>query len=621
MCGIIGGISYTGEYFPDQNGLSSGAEYLKFRGPDDHGELLLERSTAKVAFAHRRLSIVDLTTNGRQPMTSVSGRSCIVFNGEIYNYKFLKQELEARKVAFRTQSDTEVILNAFEHWGIERALDKLDGMFAFALYDLETNQLILARDRFGKKPLYYFSRPGQLAFSSDIRSFSSIASIPKKIDFHALGYFFSELSTPHEHSIWMDVKKLKPGNFLKFDADGIQEYKPYWGIVYTENCTLKRPDLIERTEQLLSDAVKKRLVADVNVGAMLSGGIDSSLVVAKMAEQSSGRIKTYAVRFNDAEFDESPHSRYVAKLFDADHTEMVVEPNDLGDLSSLVGEFGEPFADVSMIPTYLVSKEISKHEKVVLGGDGGDELFAGYNSYYNAHKFDSVKNLKFLHPLVRKVQRIYPSYRTDFMLRLMMQAEQPRHHLLNRNMGFEGRELRRLSRDPRFYAALEHEHKFIWDTYAPHSRSDLINVMSASLKTRLLNDYLVKIDRASMYASLEMRSPFLDRDLIQFASTLHSGQLLHRNEPKSILKDIAKKYFKVDFIYRNKMGFGVPMGEWFRNDLKGNLTEIVLEGKQNLVDLDYGYIEEIITEHCSRKADHTHKLWALYVFHLWSNNQ
>lgn len=620
MCGVVGGISFRGTFFPSKEELMAAADYLKFRGPDDAGEIFFDQASVKVALAHRRLSIIDLSSNGHQPMMSSSGKSCIVFNGEIYNYKLLRSELVARKFLFNTQSDTEVILNSFECWGIEGTLARLDGMFAFALYDLENEALILARDRFGKKPLYYFVRSGQLAFSSDIRGFDGIRSIPKSIDLHALGYFFAELSTPHEHSIWQDIKKLKPANYLQFDVSGISRYKTYWNARSEGVCHLNRTELVERADEMLSAAVKKRLVADVKVGALLSGGIDSSLVVAKMAEHCSS-VKTYSVGFNEAAFNELPYARSVASVFATDHTEILMQPDSLLEINKLIIEFGEPFADVSMIPTYLISKEISKTEKVVLGGDGGDELFGGYYSYYFAHKFDLVKKYGSFYPIARMLNQIYPSYRADFLVRLLKQAGRPRYSLLNRNLGFDTLGLKQLFNDDRFFAALDREHEQIWEGFSVNSRHDLINVMSASLKTRLLNDYLVKIDRATMYASLEMRSPFLDRDLSEFASTLTPEQLLNRGETKSVLKDLALKYFPPDFVYRNKMGFAVPVGEWFKGKLTQSLQEIVLDGRQNLIGLDYPHIEQVIKDHCSGVSDHTHKLWALYVFHIWANSQ
>ena len=621
MCGIAGGISFTGEFFPKREELLEASDFLKFRGPDDRGELFLDGTAAKIAFAHRRLSVIDLSEKGRQPMMSSSGRSCIVFNGEIYNYQALRRELEKKNFTFNTLSDTEVILNAYECWGIEKALDRLDGMFAFALFDLRDNLLFLARDRFGKKPLYFFRNDRQLFFSSDIRSFRVISSIPREVDTHALGYLFSELSTPLEHTIWRDVKKLPPGNYLTFDSGGMKLCKPYSHLKYSEDCRLKREDILATTGELIARAVKKRLTADVAVSALLSGGIDSSLIVANMAEQVSGRIKTYSIGFHEDEFNELPYARTVAEKFNTDHTEIMLRPHSLLNISGLIGEFGEPFCDASMLPTYWISKEVGKSEKVVLGGDGGDELFGGYDSYIFARKFDFYKYYGFLLPAAKALQRIHRSYRTDLLLKILQQTRKPAYTLLDRNMGFGPFDLKRLFNDKTFYKACENEHRVIWEMFSPHSAHAVINLMSASLKTRLLNDYLVKVDRATMYASLEMRSPFLDKDLSDFAITLKPAQIYDSGRPKSILKDIAARYFGHDFANRTKMGFSMPVGEWFRGDLSKDMKEVILGGKQGLVDLNYEFIESVINSHCTRAADNTHKLWTLFVFHIWANNQ
>lgn len=619
MCGILGGVSFEGDFFPVQQELKEGSHFLTYRGPDDQGELLLETSRSKVSLAHRRLSIIDLSAKGHQPMISSSGRTIIVFNGEIYNYHLLRKELALQGYYFKSNSDTEVILNGFECWGIEKTLRKLDGMFSFALFDKQDDFLFLARDPFGKKPLYYLVDNNKIAFSSDIRSFKKITGISLTLNLHALGYFFAELSTPHEQTIWREVKKVKPGSFLRFGDGGISTYKTYWQLNYTEDCALDRHEIIEKTEFLLNESVKKRLVADVRVSALLSGGIDSSLVVAKMAENTTGRVKTYSIGFKEELFNELPYARQVAGKFNTDHTELIINPKDLDNVRQLILEYGEPFADSSMIPTYLMSREISRNEKVVLGGDGGDELFAGYYAYYFANKYDKVKQFGFAGPFAEMLHKVYPTYRTDLLTKLLLQAQYPPYTLLNRNFGFSENDLKSLFPDPCFVKALNNEHEYVWKEFSPHSRNDLINLLSASLKTRLLNDYLVKVDRASMYASLEMRTPFLDKDLAEFAATLKPQQLFHRTGTKSILKEISERYFSKEFTHRSKMGFGVPLGDWFRGDLINDLKEVLLGEKQKLVDFNYAFIEKVIDEHNHGEIDHTHRLWALYVFHVWAN--
>ncbi|HYF70807.1 MAG TPA: asparagine synthase (glutamine-hydrolyzing) [Ohtaekwangia sp.] len=620
MCGI-GGILDFKNNRPTKDETSAFVKPLNHRGPDKEEQTLLENEWGYVWLAHRRLSIIDLTDAGNQPMVSCSGRSIIVFNGEIYNYKALRDDLTKQGFQFRSHSDTEVILNAFECWGIEKTLLRLDGMFAFALFDKATTSLYLARDRFGKKPLYYFAEGDRLIFSSDIRSFRAINSISLNLDLHALGYYFAELATPHECTIWKEVKKVKPASYLQFNHTGVSKNIAYWELVYSENCSLSRNDIIEKADYLLGQAVKKRLVADVKVSALLSGGIDSSLVVAKMAQESGERINTYSVGFKENDFNELPYARQVAEKFNTRHNEYILDSNSLQDLTGLILEYGEPFADSSMIPTYLISKQISQHEKVVLGGDGGDEVFGGYYSYHFARKFDSVKRLAWTYPFAKLANRWLPSYRSDFLVRLFQQAKLPRYTLLNRSLGFDESELRELLNEDMFYKSLAREHNYIWNHYAPASSNDVVNVLSASFKTRLLNDYLVKVDRATMYASLEMRTPFLDKELAEFGATLKPSQIFYKSGTKSILKEIAGRYFSPEFVHRKKMGFGIPVNKWFKNEFSSHLSEVILGGKQSMIDLNYGYIEKLINEHRTGKADHTHKIWSLYVFHIWATNQ
>lgn len=621
MCGIVGGVSYQDKFVFDKLLLSSASDYLKYRGPDSAGEQFFKSGNACVSLGHRRLSIIDLTADANQPMTSFSGRTTIVFNGEIYNYREVREELVQSGAQFKTHSDTEVILNAVETWGIRRALTRLDGMFAFGLFDRRTNVVHLARDRFGKKPLYYSDDLKQIAFSSDIRSLELIMPGRLEIDLHSLGYYFAELSTPLEGTVWRQIKKMKPASFLTFSEKGVEEYDLYWKLQYTESCTMHQADIVERTNILLENAVKKRLVADVKVSALLSGGIDSSLMVAKMSELSSTPVKTYSVGFREATFNELPYARYVADKFKTDHTEIMLDPTSIVDHRALIREFGEPFADSSMIPTYLISKEISRNEKVVLGGDGGDELFAGYSSYYFAYKFDKFKNLAALAPLVQFINKYVRGYRINFLNDLLQQTRQPRHHLLDRDFGFKRADLPQLLNEPEFYEALDKEHQFVWDKYGGTSSTNLIRVLSASLSTRLVNDYLVKVDRASMCASLEMRSPFLDKDLAEFAATLNADQLFQGAGPKTILKSIASQYFDPSFVHRKKMGFGVPVGHWFKDVLRDEVRSVILDGRQSLVNLNYKFIEQIIDQHNSGFRDHTHRLWALYVFHIWANRK
>lgn len=619
MCGIAGVVSFNHQPILSPDRWTNFTRPLQYRGPDDKGDWHHQTDRVQLSFFHTRLSIIDLSPSGHQPMVSDDERVLIVFNGEIYNYKSLQEELRREGYQFRSTSDTEVLLIGYRCWGIETLLRKIDGMFAFALFDKDENTAFLVRDRFGKKPLYYFHQGHRLVFSSDIRSFRAIDGLNLSIDLHALGYFFAEFGTPEENSIWTQVKKVRPSTFIRFGVSGSKE-SAYWKLSYTEDCPLTNGEIAEKTEALLKASVKKRLVSDVNVSALLSGGIDSSLIVAKMAELSAGRVSTYSVGFGEDGFNELPFAKQVAEKFGTHHTELMVEPADFQIVNTLIREFGEPFADASMIPTYLISREVARKEKVVLGGDGGDEFFGGYDSYYFALKYDKVKRLKHGAPLANLASKVLKTYRAGFLNRLLEQAHRPAFTLLHRNFTFDTASLALLFNDPQFYNALNSEHQRVWENCTPHSRHDLINVMAGSLRTRLLNDYLVKVDRASMFASLEMRSPYLDRELAEFVATLRPHQLYFKSQPKYILKRIASKYFNDEFILRRKMGFGIPIGNWFRKELLPVLKSVVLGG-QSMVNINYAYVEKLIDQHVRGEADHTDRLWTLYVFHIWANEQ
>lgn len=622
MCGIAGVIHFGGKsLLKDRNALQQFAEPLKFRGPDAEGYYSESKEGVSIQFAHRRLSIIDLSEGGNQPMFSPSGKSIIVFNGEIYNYQTLKQELVQKGAVFHTDSDTEVLLNGYEIWGVDTLLDKIDGMFAFGLYSFSNQELVLARDRFGKKPLYYYADKDMVVFSSDIRSFNTISEIPKTLNRQNLGYFFSELSASEPQSIWSDINKVPASHYGIFSKSGEAKFKQYWTLTYTSQCKLSQAEILEQTDYLLTEAVKKRLVADVNVAAQVSGGIDSSLIAAKMALESKDPIATYSVGFEDKVFNELPYARMVADRYKTNHHEMIMQPADIEATNQLILEYGEPFADVSMIPSYMIARYISQSEKVVCGGDGGDELFAGYYIYYFGSKFQQVKGLKWALPLVNIAAKIAPIYRVQFLQKLLKAAKQPEWMLLNRNMGFSPEELGAMfGNEPDIVGSLHQYHKNIWTQYDGVDESTLKILLRASLDTRLLNDYLVKVDRASMFASLEMRSPFLDRQLAEFAFSLHDNQLFKPHGTKSILKILAERYLPKELIYRNKMGFGVPIGDWFRKELSEHFKAKVLGGKQAMIDMNYTFVEDLFNRHCAGE-DHTHKLWTLYVFHTWAQNQ
>lgn len=619
MCGIGGGISFKSPLFESETQQTAFASPMQFRGPDATGywNYSQEETSLFVSFVHRRLSIIDLTDHGNQPMHSNSGKLHVVLNGEIYNYQALRAELS--HYPFRTQSDTEVLLAGYEAWGFGKLLNKIRGMYAIALFDEQEGCLYLARDPFGKKPLYLYERSGTYYFSSDLRSFSTLG-LPLSLNHHSLGYFLSELSTPRTASIWNEVSKVPEGHYCKINAAGYSLHK-HWQLTFgSAPISLPRQDILQTVDDLFTKAVQRRLVADVPVGVMLSGGIDSSLVVAKMAQLQKEPVHTYSVGFTDAKANELPFARMVAEKYQTQHTELIVGPEDLLQLDQLILEYGEPFADLSMVPSYLISKKVAEKEKVVLGGDGGDELFAGYYIHFFVQKLLQYQSWKPLLPLIQVVNRLKSTYSLTLLTQVLSAAKQPHFRLLNRKMGIDIKTLATMTQgNGGIVRAAEKEHQAVWENFG-QGMGLMEHLMTAILHTRLVNDYLVKVDRASMFASLEMRSPFLDQDLAEYASQIPWKEHFTPYGPKSILRQLGEKYLPTALVNREKQGFSVPAKTWFQQAAGDRWSEVVLGGKQPLIPLDYAAIETYFQEHQAGKRDHTLGLWAWYTFHVWAQN-
>jgi asparagine synthase (glutamine-hydrolysing) len=620
MCGHAGRISFNINDFEfNEQQKNQVFDALKYRGPDNKEYYNNYNSSFKLDLFHTRLSIIDLTNDGNQPFISNSNKSIIVFNGEIYNFKILRQELIEGGVSFRSKSDTEVIINGFEYWGIEKLIPKLDGMFSFYIFDFTTLHSYLVRDRYGKKPLYFNITNNQLSFSSDIRFFYSIPTIHFSLNIHSLGYYFYELSTPNKDSIWNEIKKLPESSYAIFSPNGSFSISEYDVTKYTNEIRhINKEKIVEHTEELLYKAVEKRMISDVPIATLLSGGIDSSLIVSQLYKINGPGINTFSIGFKDQKFNELPFAKYVADKFKTNHTELILDPRIDLPLDELIVEFGEPFADSSMIPSYLICKELSKSNKVVIGGDGGDELFAGYYQYYFAHKYSKIKKIKFVRPIIKTINKVKPTYRTNFLEKLLDHSKKEAYEFLYRNMSFNKSEIMKLIDNLQFVNSLEIESKKIWEEYS-NTNDLLTQVISASLHTRLVNDYLVKLDRSSMFASVEMRSPFLDIELTRYVRKIDTSILMQPFGSKSILKCIAEKYFTKEFVHRPKKGFEIPISNWFKKELKDKWVEVVLEKKQNLIELDYKYIAEIFQQHITG-TNHGHKIWVLYVFHVWAQS-
>jgi asparagine synthase (glutamine-hydrolysing) len=619
MCGIAGILHVAPPKPVDLGELRRLNDGCAHRGPDDSGEW----SGANVALAHRRLSIIDRSSRGHQPMLDPSGRVAVTYNGEIYNFEALKTELQQRGHAFTSASDTEVLIRGYLEWGLEGVLTRANGMFAFLLYDRERRRVYACRDRFGEKPLYYYRDPMRVVFSSEIRALASVCR-GLSLDPEALDYYLSELSVPQPRTIWREIRQVPPAHYASFGLDAPEEptIVRYWSLRQAPKLGVGEAEALALVEKQLSSAVVGRTIGDRPVGAFLSGGVDSGLVVAMLARSGAGRVKTFAMGFAGAEGSELADARLVAERYGTDHTEIVVEPRIESVLDRLVDAFGEPFADPSSLATYYVCREIASSVTVAISGDGGDEVFGGYYEYGLAYWADRLRHLP---AWQRKAARWTAGVRRRLGLRAPPYGSAdafftaPASARLYRQMGFDP------ARKANLYARAWREARpdFAWrrldEAWRASERADLTDTLfAASLDTRLLNDYLVKVDRASMLHSIEVRSPFLDRDLVELAARLPADLKLKDGTPKYLLRVLAERHVSPGSLTRPKRGFSLPIGAWLRNELRPLVNEYLLGERIAARGMfSTGYVRSLVEEHVSGARDHTHRIWALLCLELW----
>lgn len=619
MCGIAGIINFRG-IAADEKDLQKMGDCLRFRGPDNYGIW----KGMNIGLVHRRLSIIDLSENGNQPMQDAEAEVLITFNGEIYNFLELRKRLQKEGVEFRTHSDTEVIIYGYKKWGIKGILDALDGMFAFAICDLKNQKTYLCRDRFGKKPLYYACIGQQFYFSSDIRSILPFQGSPE-LDYDSLDYYISEMSAPQPKTIWKGISQVYKSSYITLNTvTGEFSSASYWELGSQPKIEVSFDEAEKLVEKELINAILKRTVSDVPLGCFLSGGIDSGLVVSLLASNTGSRVNTFSVGFAEEEFNELPYARKLAERYNTKHTELIVKPDIRNEITELVDFYGEPFADSSAIPTYYVCREMSTRLKVALSGDGGDELF-GYSNYLFMQKADMFAS-RFRSGIARRVAAIgsKAGSRVSGRIENLGSLEAFLHEAqsgiaLLRGMSFVPEEKKTLYTDPKLKEHSDFtsaELKRIWNKHFNGSYADTIFL--ASLETRLLNDYLVKVDRSSMRSSLEVRSPFLDKSLAELAFRLPNEYKLRGNESKYILKTLASRYIDKDIFSREKKGFGVPVKHWLSNELKDMVQDCLSsEQVKRRGFFNPAYVSAIIAEHNSLRKDHTHKIWSLLWFELW----
>ncbi len=649
MCGICG-IYNIDDRPVDKNLLKKMNNTLIHRGPDEEGYFVNENiagskeqggwnkkhgvpfrglknglgGKGNVGLGHRRLSIIDLKT-GQQPLSNEDGSIWVTYNGEIYNFQELKIELEMKGHHFRTNSDTETIVHAYEEWG-EKVVERFRGMFSFTVWDQKREQLYIARDRVGKKPFYYLSNKNRFAFASEIKALLELPDVDRELDMTALSDYFSLLYVPSPKTIFKSIRKLPAAHYAIVTKTGIKII-PYWDLPFYPRFDRTEKQIMTDMLEILYDATKMRMISDVPLGAFLSGGVDSSAVVALMAEASKEPVVTNSISFNVSQYNEAKYARQVSDQFKTDHHEFMVTPEAIPIIEKLAWHYDEPFADSSAVPTYYVSKMARESVTVSLSGDGGDENFAGYRRYYMDMRENLVRNLLpavWRRPVFETIGRLYP--KADYLPQIF------------RGKAF----LSNVARDPidaYFYSvgvfcdqdkpnifnadvnqALEGYRTFdlfksIYDN-AP-AEDHLSKIQYLDIKTYLCEDILTKVDRASMAVSLEVRCPILDHVFMEYVARIPSNYKLVGTNGKHIFKKALKRYLPDDILYRKKMGFGVPILEWLRKDLREYARGLVLDGEASRLYLRGNYLQKIWNEHQRGIRNRSTELWQVMMLNLW----
>jgi asparagine synthase (glutamine-hydrolysing) len=612
MCGI------AGFFLPQRRATAANVrtmcDRIRHRGPDDEGIYV----DGGCGIGMRRLSIIDLST-GHQPISNEDGSIWVVFNGEVYNYQELRQNLIAQGHRFTTNSDTETLVHLYEQEGVG-GIAKLRGMFVYAIWDGRRRRLTLARDRMGKKPLYFAVTDAGIYFASEMKCLRGF-DIPLELDEDALRLYFQFGYLPEPASPFRAIRKLMPGCWLQYDEAGEHQGR-YWKLPVSaerEQTGMTRQRMRDLVRETFDEAVRIRMMADVPLGAFLSGGIDSSSVVASMALQSPDPVKTFSIGFEEAAFNELDYARAVAKKYKTEHYEIVVKPDSVDLVSRLVKHFDEPFADSSAIPTYIVSEFAARYVKVALSGDGGDELFAGYESFFKIdkmRKFDALPQpLRSLSGWIAK-RLPYAAYGKNYLHMISRPSALERYFEFNYTPYF----LRRHLLETEWM--LPEDRGFLLGRMAEFLPSNGADVLTQALyfeaTAKLTGDMLVKVDRMSMANSLEVRCPLLDHHLTEVAATIPHAWKMSNGKGKAILLEAIGDRLPVELLHRPKMGFGVPLSIWFRGPLRDFLADHLLAGESvERGILSPGFVRYLIEEHQSGRRDNSHWLWSLLMLELW----
>jgi asparagine synthase (glutamine-hydrolysing) len=656
MCGIAGIIlNKEFKYNSLENLIYRMTKKLSHRGPDHNA--IWSNQKKNLYIGHSRLSILDISKNGNQPMQSSTGRYVITYNGEVYNHNKIRFDIDSiQKINWKSTSDTETILEAVELWGVKNSLEKLSGMFALCLYDKKLNKVFLARDKNGEKPLYYGFYQSSIVFASELKSFFTLNNFSKDINKNSLSYFFKYSYIPEPYSIFNNIFKLKPGSILEIDLNNfyttenvmhLEKYSNCYNFFYDENYfnfedikkNFYNSESANNLDSILNKAVTSAMISDVNIGAFLSGGTDSSLITAIMQKNSKKKIKTFSVLFKERKYNEEYYSKKISLFLKTDHYELAVDYKDIIEQIKFLPEtFDEPFADSSQIPSLILSKFASNHVKVALTGDGCDEFFGGYNRYILFNKINKIINLvpNFLRNrigcLLFSIPFRYINFLESFFFSRIksfsnvsqLDNKIKKLSLILLNCKTEVEMYLSLIKVFQYNGNLVSNNKTFQDEIDIYARKTFLNtefsieenMMEVDQRFYLSGDILHKVDRSSMSNSLETRMPFLNPSVIFFSSLLSLKDKIYNNEGKIIIKNIIKKYLPKDLINPTKMGFSIPIDEWLRGPLKNWSKDIMEKAKKNYL-IDSNLITKYEEEHFSGKHNWGHIIWNIIVFQKW----
>jgi len=623
MCGINGIVSKTN--IDIQETLEKMNQKIFHRGPDEDGFFIEKNNDVAVGMAMRRLSIIDLST-GKQPIYSNDKQKVILFNGEIYNYKQLKNDLTSKGYVFHTNSDTEVIVNLYDRYGVE-SFSMLDGMFAFSIYDKTLDKIFIARDFFGEKPLYYTSIDDTFIWASELKSITEVLQNKPHINKKALNIFLQLTYIPAPYSIYEGIHKLEANHYIEINSKNLKYSVFEISHKFVPYQKTSKQEATKVVHDMVQESVASRSVSDVPIGTFLSGGVDSSIVSLCLAQQSDQKIDTFSIGFEKKSFDETDKSRQVAKLINSNHHEFIISEKDLNqNLSEIILNFDEPFADSSALATYVVANKTKEFVTVALTGDGGDEVFGGYNKYYMGKLNQQYTSLvpKSLHRSFIKASNFLLNTSDDnrgkrFKVKRLLNAinyEGDFYYDII-SLGFQENEVQHILK-----ATFHKENPLeYYKEKVGNANKSLTDFRNIDRWLSLEGDMLVKVDRTSMLTSLECRAPFLNKEIWNYTSQLPENYLISGWDKKHILKEAFKDYFPKNFLDKSKKGFGVPVGDWLKTDLKEELTSFISKKfieEQNVFNFES--ISKLVQNHLTGKIDNTFRVWTFYCFQKWYVN-